>query len=175
MVRRDGLFNGMDSIIYDGTPSNVQMLVNTGRANIYGGNVSLEADIGKWISFATYLNYTQGSDLEENVPLRHTTPVFGMTSLYFQVQKMRIEVNSRYNGQRTFDQLPPSEQNKPHLYTEDGSLAWFTLNFRSDYQFSQHLSCNFAVENILNHHYRTYSSGISAPGRNFIVSIKATL
>jgi hemoglobin/transferrin/lactoferrin receptor protein len=37
---------------------------------------------------------------------------------------------------------------------------------------SEPMSLSFAVENILDHHYRTYSSGISAPGRNLIISLR---
>ena len=37
------------------------------------------------------------------------------------------------------------------------------------------LEFNFGIENILNKHYRTYSSGISAPGRNFIFGMRVKL
>jgi hemoglobin/transferrin/lactoferrin receptor protein len=30
-----------------------------------------------------------------------------------------------------------------------------------------------ALENILDQHYKTFASGLSAPGRNFIVTLKA--
>jgi outer membrane receptor protein involved in Fe transport len=54
------------------------------------------------------------------------------------------------------------------------ALAWFTLNMRAQYRLSEWLSINAALENILDHHYRTYSSGISAPGRNFVISLNAS-
>ncbi len=54
----------------------------------------------------------------------------------------------------------------------EGSLAWATYNFYSSFQLTPKFSLNLAVENILDLHYRKASSGLSAPGRNFIVSIK---
>ncbi|MCK5469659.1 MAG: TonB-dependent receptor, partial [Cyclobacteriaceae bacterium] len=79
----------------------------------------------------------------------------------------------RFNGRRKFEDLPPSERSKTHLYSSEGSLAWYTLNLRLQYQINDYLGLNGAIENILDHHYRTYSSGISAPGRNIVISIRA--
>jgi hemoglobin/transferrin/lactoferrin receptor protein len=42
------------------------------------------------------------------------------------------------------------------------------------YQFTNHLSISAGVENLTDQRYRPYSSGIVAPGRNFILSLKAT-
>lgn len=53
-----------------------------------------------------------------------------------------------------------------------GSLAWMTYNFYGDYQINDKFSVNFGVENILDLHYRSFSSGVSAAGRNFIIGIR---
>ena len=53
-----------------------------------------------------------------------------------------------------------------------GSLAWMTYNFYGDYKISDKFSINFGVENILDIHYRPFSSGVSAAGRNFIIGIR---
>ena len=53
-----------------------------------------------------------------------------------------------------------------------GSLAWLTYNLYGDYQLNDKFSINFGVENILDLHYRTFSSGVSAPGRNIIIGIR---
>ena len=173
MVRGDFSVNGRDSIIYDGDLSKVQAIVNTGRANIYGFNVAFKMDLTKSWSTSMNINYTNGKDLITNEPLRHTTPLFGMASLFYNQKKLSSEFFVRFNGRRKFEDLPPSERNKTHLYSSDGSLAWYTLNFRLQYQISNLLEINGAIENILDHHYRTYSSGISAPGRNFVISFRA--
>lgn len=173
MVRSDFQVDGEDSIIYDGELSKVQALVNTGRANVYGFNLALQMELSPTWSGSASINITEGRDLEEDEPLRHTTPMFGILSVVYAKNKIRGEFYSRFNGKRSFEHLPPSERNKPHLYTSDGSLGWYTLNVRASYQFNEYIGINCALENILDHHYRTYSSGISAPGRNFVISVKA--
>jgi hemoglobin/transferrin/lactoferrin receptor protein len=130
-------------------------------------------DITNSWSTAMNINYTNGRDLIENEPMRHTTPFFGKASLFYNQKKLSSEFFVRFNGRRKFENLPPSERNKPHLYTSDGSLAWYTLNLRLQYKINDYLGLNGAIENILDHHYRTYSSGISAPGRNFVISFRS--
>jgi hemoglobin/transferrin/lactoferrin receptor protein len=38
---------------------------------------------------------------------------------------------------------------------------------------NKYLAVNVGIENITDQLYRSYSSGISSPGRNFIVSLNA--
>ncbi|MEQ9426109.1 MAG: TonB-dependent receptor [Cyclobacteriaceae bacterium] len=173
IVRRDFEFNGQDSIVYDGVLSRVQAEVNVGEAHIYGFSLSLNSDLSEHFSLSSSLTFTDGEDKIENVPLRHTTPLFGQTSLTYAAKKIKAELFARYNGKRSFADLAPSEQNKTHLYTADGSLAWGTLNIRGSYQITRHLQINGGIENIFDKHYRPYSSGISAPGRNFIVALRS--
>ncbi|MEM9921414.1 MAG: TonB-dependent receptor [Bacteroidota bacterium] len=54
----------------------------------------------------------------------------------------------------------------------EGSLAWSTLNFYLSYRLNAKISLNLAVENALDTHYRPFSSGLSGPGRNFIVGLR---
>jgi len=172
MVRRDFTFNGLDSLYYDGELRRIQALVNTGKANIYGFSIVLKGDITPHWGIFSSINFTDGKDRIEQVPLRHTPPLFGRTALYYKYKGLLTEFYTQYSGKKAFEDLAPSEQNKPHLYSPDGSLAWYTLNVRFQYQFSQQFTANFGVENILDFHYRTYSSGISAPGRNFIFALR---
>ncbi|RMG78394.1 MAG: hypothetical protein D6714_18100, partial [Bacteroidetes bacterium] len=57
-------------------------------------------------------------------------------------------------------------------YVADGTLAWTTYNFYTSWQINDRFSVNFALENILDTHYRSFSSGVSAPGRNFIITLR---
>jgi len=114
-----------------------------------------------------------GAEFENNQPLRHTTPIFGRTTLSYQKKKLNTSVFFEYSGKRTADEIPNALfEDSPFLFTEDGSLAWWTANARITYQFIPYLGVTVACENILDKHYRTYSSGISAPGRNFVVSVR---
>lgn len=172
MVRRDFTFNGFDSLLYDGEFRKTQALVNTGRANIYGISLTLRGDLSDRFGVNSSLNFTGGEDLIENEPLRHVPPLFGRASLLYREKSFLFEFNVQYSGSKEYDELAPSEKNKIYLYTPEGALAWYTLNFRVSYEFRDSLIINIGLENLLDKHYRTYSSGISAPGRNFILGLR---
>ena len=147
--------------------------MNTGRAVVYGLDATVKWEIALNWAIESYLNYTRGQDLKTGESIRHITPLFGSTSLHFRKGKFRSELFLRYNGRIRYDDLPVSEQNKTHIYATEGSLAWATLNLRMSFDWSRVFTVNAAVENIFDKHYLTYSSGIPAPGINFILSLHA--
>lgn len=173
MVRDNFSFMGQDSILYDGSISNVQTLVNTGQSRIYGFNTYANINISNlWAVYGSF-TFTDGKDISNDQPLRHTTPIFGKVSVFFKKKKFKSELFVNYSGKRKWEDLPPSEQDKPHLYTEDGALGWYTLNLQADYRLNEYFGLNAGFHNLLDQHYRPYSSGISAPGRNFSLALRA--
>lgn len=173
MVRRDFSTSfGQDSIMYDGTMSNVEAIVNAGKAYIYGISGNVSADMGSGFYFDSQLTFTEGEDRSNNEPMRHISPLFGMASVKYEIEKITLEAFTEFNAKKPISDFSPSEINKTHLYTPEGTPAWATLNLRTSYQFSEELTLNFHIENMLDKHYRPYSSGISAPGRNFVVALR---
>lgn len=175
MVRRDFTFNGSDSLLYDGTLSKVEAVVNAGKAYIYGISAGFNAETSKYLSFDTNVTYTYGRDLIHNEPLRHVAPVFGRVGLNYKRDKIRIEAYTEFNTTKRISDFSPSEQNKTHLYTEDGSPGWLTLNMAAYYHINEQIQVHAGVDNILDKHYRPYSSGISAPGRNISLTLRAEI
>jgi hemoglobin/transferrin/lactoferrin receptor protein len=176
MVRRDFTFDGQDSIMYDGELSKVQALVNTGEAQIYGATASFFADINEHFSFKTTYTFMKGED-GDGYAVRHVPPSFGSSSLFYTARKLKLEAYANYNGQISYENLAPSEQDKPQMYATDEngnpySPAWFTLNLKGSYQINEMFQVNLGFENILDKRYRPYSSGISAPGRNIILALR---
>ncbi len=179
MVRRDFTLNGQDSIIYDGEMSKVQALVNTGSARIYGGSFGFEANITKNLGFKTALTYMKGKD-NDGFPVRHVSPLFGNAGLTYIAKNVKLEFYVNYNGEISYNNLALSERKKTYMYATDSngnpySPSWHTLNFIGYYQITKYLQVNFGIENILDHRYRPYSSGIVSPGRNFIIALRAGL
>ncbi len=108
--------------------------------------------------------------------MRHVAPQFGNTHVLWKHNKWTLDAFSEYNGKFDFEDLAPSEQNKAYLYAidENGnpySPSWYTLNFGAQYQISKAFQINAILENITNQRYRTYSSGIAAPGLNLILAL----
>ncbi len=172
MVRRDFTFNGQDSLIYDGVLSNVEAIVNTGEAYILGATGRVHIRFEKSVELESNYTLTTGMDRVSNVPLRHVPPAFGRTSINYSKGNGKATFYADYQAKRSFEDLAPSEQNKPHLYTSDGALGWLIFSLKGSYQVVNKLQLDIGIENILDKHYRPYASGISAAGRNFIVALR---
>jgi hemoglobin/transferrin/lactoferrin receptor protein len=56
--------------------------------------------------------------------------------------------------------------------TAEGMPSWLTLNARVSYFITKDISFQLACENILDQNYRQFASNISAPGRNFILTLR---
>jgi len=172
MVRRPFTFDGQSQLVYDGVLSDVFAEVNVGEAYIWGISARLSYRLANGLDVHGNITYTQGRDTVEDLPLRHVAPVFGQTGIAYENGKFRSSFVMRFSGGFAFEDLAPSEQNKPHLYTADGALAWYTLNLFNSYNLNDFLSINLNLENLLDTHYRPYSSGISAPGFNASLSLR---
>lgn len=174
IIQQNYNYLGSDSIYLDGEHSKTQALVNSESAKIYGGNAQLEWAFLPGLAARASFSVTRGED-SEGGPLRHTTPNFGFLEVAFQKNRFAGDLSYRFSGKRRFEDLPLVEQQKTHLYTSDGALAWQTLNLSGSYTFSRSLTITLGIDNILDHHYRPYASGISAAGRNYILALKGTL
>ncbi len=176
MVRREFRYQGQDSIIYDGTLSNVQATKNVGGARVYGIQASIRAAFGKGFGFEGHYNHTFGES-SDGKPIRHVAPPFGKAQLNWEREAFKAQFYVDWNLQIPYEDLAPSEKGKPHLYASNArglpySPGWYTLNLKTSYKPVDFLSMSAGVENILDKRYRTYSSGIAAPGRNFIISLR---
>ena len=179
LVRRDFDLNGESEIMYQGELSNVQAIQNSGKAEIYGFEAAIEINFSEQLQLTSNYNITDGYQKEEDgskVAVRHVAPQFGNTHLLWKHNKWVLDAFAEYNGQFDFEDLSPEEQGKPYLYAldENGnpySPSWYTVNFGAQYQITDAFQVNTTLENITNQRYRTYSSGIAAPGLNLIVAL----
>lgn len=182
LVRRDFQLNGQDSILYDGDMSRVQAIQNAAFAYVYGVQAGLEIKLPSGIGLSSKYTWQKGEEELDNgskAPLRHAGPWFGATHLTYSRNRLKADLYGVYNGSITNENLAPSEQAKTFIYAKDDngkpwSPGWYTLNVKFMHQVTDFLSLTAGVENITSQRYRSYSSGIVAPGRNFIVSLRGT-
>jgi hemoglobin/transferrin/lactoferrin receptor protein len=171
----------MDSILYDGEMSKVQAIQNAAMATVYGIQAGLEVKLPAGFSLSSQFNYQVGEeelDDGSTSPSRHAAPMFGITRLTYAYDNLEMQLYAVYSGQKSYEDLPPEEQDKPYIYAVDAdgnpySPRWYTLNFKSMYQLTDIFSVSAGVENLTNQRYRPYSSGIAGPGRNFVISVQA--
>ncbi|MEX0359889.1 MAG: TonB-dependent receptor, partial [Allomuricauda sp.] len=172
-------FNGESEIIYNGELSTVQAIQNAAKAYVYGVEVGLEAFLNENWAIASNLTITEGTeedDTGEESAARHAAPTFGDVHLIWQNQKLKTDFFLNYNGEIGYNDLALSERSKSYIYAVDEngnpySPSWYTLNFRSQYQITNALKATLSLENMTNQRYRTYSSGIVAPGTNVIMGL----
>lgn len=183
MVRRDFTLNGADSIFYDGELSQVQAIQNAAKAYVWGLQSGVEIKLPGGFGLSSRFNYQKGEEeLEDGSksPLRHAGPWFGITHLTYSARKLKVDLYSVYNGEISGANLALEEQGKDYLYASDEngkpySPGWYTLNFKLMYQLLESVSISAGIENFTDQRYRPYSSGLSAPGRNFIIAMKTGL
>ncbi len=181
LVRRDYTLNGMDTLLYDGVPSRVQALQNAAKATIYGIQFGLEGEIAEGLSISADVNYQKGEEeLDDGTisPSRHAAPFFGMARLSYRSGALQLMLYSAFSAQRSYADMPEEEKVKTEIYAMDEngnpySPGWATINFKVNYDFESNFTIGAGLENITDLRYRPYSSGIVAPGRNFILSLQA--
>ena len=167
-----GTFNGSDSVVYDGQLSQVMTSKNAGRSYVYGFEAMLSGKLNDHLSMIATVNYTKGRNVTDSIPLDHIPPVFGKVAMVHTIGKLRTELFMNYSGwKRLADYNMAGEDNFAYA-TPYGMPSWATVNARVNYNFSRQLSLQVACENILDQNYRNYASNISAPGRNFIVTLR---
>ncbi|MCU0449019.1 MAG: TonB-dependent receptor [Bernardetiaceae bacterium] len=165
-------FNGQDSILYDRVRSRVVANQNVQSAIVTGFQASAKAQLARFVWLQSNLTYTYGWVNSDNQPLDHVPPLFGQTSLRGEFKKLRVELWSQYNGWKRLKDYSPSGEDNLQYATPDGMPAWWTLNVRAAYQFNRFGQVQLALDNLLDRHYRYFSSGVSAPGRNLSVTLR---
>jgi hemoglobin/transferrin/lactoferrin receptor protein len=173
IIRTDYTLNGNDSIVFDGVLCKIRTNSNAESAFVYGATGDLKLHFNKFISFSSSINYTLG-EIENSIdPLGHIPPFFGRSKLVFERKKWDFELFSEYNGwKRASDYASGSIDNLTEA-TTDGNPSWLTLNLRIGIELHQLAQIQLAAYNLMDVHYKSFSSGISAPGRSFMISLRA--
>jgi hemoglobin/transferrin/lactoferrin receptor protein len=107
--------------------------------------------------------------------LDHVPPVYGKTSVNAHFSKFTGEIFVLYNGSKKSKNYNlRGEDNQ--IYSADPvngfTPPWITINFRSQYQINKYLGVQLAAENIADKFYRVFASGLSAPGRNIMLTLR---
>lgn len=174
-----GKLNGMDKIIYDGVECDVYTNVNSRKAFLWGYSGSIIANPIREIEFYGTFNYTYGHIMSTDKPLDHIPPMYGRVGIAYVTSdnKYRADLYAMYNGAKRLSSYNLEGEDNLNYATvkgEDGngSPAWYTLNVKFSCNINKNITLQAGVENILDTEYRTFASGINAPGRNFYVTAR---
>lgn len=174
IVTAPASYNGAGSIVYDGASSAVFANQNKGKAFITGVSTNVTVVIIGQLQFNGGFNYTLGKVVENGnqTPLDHVSPYFGKLGFSFTQQALNIEAYVLYNGKKALKDYSSSGEDNLVYAPATGMPAWETYNFKAGYTVMKGGTLYAGVENILDTQYRTFSSGINAPGRNMYAGIK---
>ena len=175
IVRTGYQLNGEDSLYYDGDQYRITANYNAGEAYIYGASMDITANLNKNISLSGSINYTKGHNLSDDVPLGHIPPLFGRTSLTYRKSRFFLDTYFVYQGWKYTEDFSPFGEDNEGEAMEYGFPSWWTANIKVGFGAWKYLDFMLAVENLFDQFYKSYASGISAPGRNFIVTARFSL
>ena len=170
------LFNGQDSIEYDGDLSRVLASQNKRNAALWGFTTGIEADVYDNLALYGSVAFTRGrirgDEGGEDTPLDHIPPVYGRLGFRWHVAKANVEGFALFNGKKKLEDYNREGEDNLQYAPRDGMPAWLTLNLRGGYRFGKNLALQAGIDNILDTQYRAVASGINGPGRNFWLTLR---
>lgn len=169
--------NGQDSVMYNGDVVATYANTNALRGYVLGFNFNVLANITSYFAIQSSLNYTYGRTiLNDSViqPLDHIAPLYGRTAAILNYKKWYGEFSVFYSAAKPLSEFSPSGEDNLQYATPFGMPEWTTINAKVGFSVNKYFRIQVACDNILDTKYRTFASGITAPGRNFILTIRSS-
>ena len=137
-----------------------------------GINFRFKLNIVKSLIFNANVSYVN-SITSDSIPMAHIPPISVRGELAQNInKKSKIKIYSNFNGWKYASDFDENGVDNLEEATVDGTPSWYTLNLIYSKNINN-LKISIACENILDVHYKTFASGISASGRNFILNLQA--
>ncbi len=167
-------FKSSDSILYDGKLSRVQTMSNATKTYMAGFTSTLRYVPLTNLMITASGTYTHGRIVVEphDLPLDHIPPFYSRFSIRYSINKFTVESFMILNLWKRLSEYSTSGEDNLSQATPVGMPSWYTLNLRANYTFKNGLIFQTGVDNILDTQYRTFASGINAPGRNVFVTVR---
>ena len=180
IVRQDGrLPNGDTTLVSGETVYRVQVNANATRGEVRGLGLRADLSYGAHLTLAARATLTRGRATEADgtrVPLAHIPPTHGHLRAQYQRGRLTLAATARYNGWKRWDDYAPagSSDNEDLALPEVGTPAWTVYDVDATVTATPRLDFQLGLENLADLHYRPFSSGVSAPGRNLVVAVRGT-
>jgi hemoglobin/transferrin/lactoferrin receptor protein len=181
MVRRPFQINGYDSLVFNGTLSRIYAIQNAAYSSVYGGHITMDINPFSGLNARLSCNIQRGTEEMANgnkSAARHAAPIFGHGSVSYSRASWQWTTQVLFSDGVVFENLNEEERQKPALYARDKngnpwSPPWYRIDIRAQYRIGGSSFIHLSLENITDQRYRTYSSGISAAGRNLVLAFQA--
>ena len=170
IVRKNAHLNLDTMMTYDGEIMRIQMNQNVESAYIHGFNFMSNIAVNKYFYIKTNCNYLVGKDSENN-PLAHIPPFNIKLNFNYEYNDNHFEFYSIYTSEKKAKYFDLAGIDNLEEAASNGVPSWYTLNLFYSKKIQEDIFVSFGIKNILDFHYKTFGSGISASGRNFTLSL----
>lgn len=164
--------DGLDSIVYDNELMRVQMNKNIESANIQGFSLFIKNNLLDRLNIISNFNYLKGKGSTES-PIAHIPPFNASVTINYIYKKNTLNFYTKYNAHKKIEEYDIAGIDNLDEATLNGNPMWYTFNLYYSYKINESLNFAFCIENILDIHYKRFASGISASGRNLILSLSS--
>ncbi len=167
-------YNGQDSMMYDGQMSKIFANQNKSTAYLYGFSSNLRARLNKNFLVTLAFNYTYGRINTDSTayPLDHIPPMMLRLGVNYTWKKLNADFFINYNSAKELKDYYLNGEDNEQYANKDGMPAWYTANLRVSYKVHKMITVQLGVDNIMDVQYRTFASGINAPGRNIFGCVR---
>jgi len=163
--------DGDNVINYEGSSYELLANQNAKNALVYGASGSLRFNFKKF-NFHSSICYTKGEITKSQLSMSHIPPVFGKINFKYSFKKFDLHILNVFNSNKTLESFGDGNTDNPAEATKEGYPKWWIFNTKATYYFKKLIILNMGVYNLFDIHYKTFSSGISAPGRSLMISAK---
>jgi hemoglobin/transferrin/lactoferrin receptor protein len=172
------VYGGSDSVDFEGQRTPVFQMGNSALGYVTGGYFAAKIQLFPGLFADANYNSTFGrysiNGQSALVPLDHIAPDHGRLGLRWSSEQWQWEAFMLFNGRKIRREYSPSGEDNAQYAPGGETPAWQTYNVRTSWEINKYFTASVAVENLLDLNYRVFSSGISAPGRNLIASVKVS-
>lgn len=159
-----GEYNGLDSL----NGYKVYQRENINEAEIYGGEIELEATLAKSLSVFGNISYTHGWNISKEEPMRRIPPLNGRIGLRGKFLQ-HFSFMSEWIYAADQKQLSSGDIADNRI-AYGGTPGWNVFNVMTSYEHS-YFTFSAGLHNLFNEAYRIHGSGIDGIGRSFWLSL----
>lgn len=170
------VFNGQDSSVYQGQYSAVVSLQNAASAWICGAQLRYKGSLSPRLNALAQLTYTYGRQFLASAwqPVDHIPPLHGQLGMEWTHKRLDLGLRIDFSDWKRREDYGLLGEDNLRYATPNGMPAWWTLNSHLNWRLREGVVLRLQLNNLLDLRYRVFSSGISAPGRNFMVSLNGS-
>lgn len=164
--------NGSNLVYYDSKYYEILANQNSESGIVYGLSGSLFITFFKNLKVHSSLCYTRGVLKNTHIPMSHIPPLFGKLNLNYTFKKIEFQILNNFNAEKINKLFGQGNTDNPLEASPMGYPSWWVINTQVGYQYRESLNLSLGLYNLLDIHYKTFASGISAPGRSLMASAK---